>query len=71
MKGPFALYAMEKEGLLNTRESKINRAIKRLVACKDPNKLQYQILQDCGLADITQDEADRIQKEVNRQRKLV
>lgn len=59
----FNLYAMEQEGLLDTRESKINKVI---------NKLRYGPRDiDLALAevgwtryDITSDEFQRIQREV-------
>ena len=61
----FMLYAMECEGELNTRQSKINRVIKTLI--NHPNKRNPFIIEDilvqCGLTHITDAELEYIRRE--------
>lgn len=66
MKREFMLYAMEKEGLLTTRESNINRAIKMLVdnERRGNSIAKETILKVCELEDATPSEMRRIDAEV-------
>ena len=70
--GPYHLYMMEQEGLLNTRESNINAAIKEFkqyyrqgynINDKD---LQERVLSKYKLSDLTNAESRRIAREVLR-----
>ena len=70
--GPYHLYMMEQEGLLNTRESHINAAIKEFkqyyrqgynINDKD---LQERILNKYKLSNLTTAEGRRIAREVCR-----
>ena len=70
--GPYHLYMMEQEGLLNTRESHINAAIKEFkqyyrqgynINDKD---LQERVLSKYKLNNLTTAESRRIAREVGR-----
>ena len=70
--GPYHLYMMEQEGLLNTRESHINAAIKEFkqyyrqgynINDKD---LQERVLSKYKLSNLTTAEGRRIAREVGR-----
>ncbi len=60
------LYVMECEGELDTREGKINRAIKMLQSCPNPNDpvTREHIFAKCGLTSLTTNELYRISREV-------
>lgn len=62
----FVLYAMEQEGDLNTRQGRINRAIKMLAANSNRNDsdVQDNIFETCGVDNFTQKELKYIHKEV-------
>ena len=70
--GPYHLYMMEQEGLLNTRESHINAAIKEFKQYYrqgyDINNedLQERILSKYKLSNLTTAESRRIAREVGR-----
>ena len=68
---PYHMYMMEKAGMLNTRESKINAVIKELQACGDAAadlSVQVQCFQNCGLDinSLTQREVRRIEAALNK-----
>ena len=58
---PYHMFMMEKAGMLNTRESKLNAVIKELQACGDAAA-------DCGLDmnSLTQREIRRIEAALNK-----
>lgn len=66
----FLLYAMECEGDLSTRQSKINKVIKLLAATEDPNNFETQcrIYDEVGIDSdtFTEDEVQFIIREVAR-----
>ena len=66
----FPLYAMECEGDLTTRQSKINKVIKLLAATEDPNNFETQcrIYNEVGIDSdtFTDYEVMYIEKEVAR-----
>ena len=70
--GPYHLYMMEQEGLLNTRESHINAAIKEFKQYYrqgyDINNedLQERVLSKYRLSNLTTAESRRIAREVCR-----
>ena len=70
--GPYHLYMMEQEGLLNTRESHINAAIKEFKQYYrqgyDINNedLQKRVLSKYKLSNLTTAESRRIAREVGR-----
>lgn len=70
--GAYHLYMMEQEGMLNTRESHINAAIKEFKQYKasgyniNDEKLQNKVLNKYKLSDLTQKESRRIAYEVGR-----
>ena len=70
--GPYHLYMMEQEGLLNTRESHINAAIKEFKQYYrqgyDINNedLQERVLNKYKLSNLTTAESRRIAREVGR-----
>lgn len=63
----FMLYAMEQEGELDTRTSKINRAIKELRKSVNRNDpvVRASVYQHCGLTNLTPGEEMRIHQGVN------
>ena len=68
---PYHLFMMEKEGLLNTRESKLNAVIKELRAYGDAAAdlgVQIQCFKNCGLDmnSLTQREIGRIEAALNK-----
>ena len=68
---PYHMFMMEKEGLLNTRESKLNAVIKELQAYGDAAAdlgVQIQCFQNCGLDmnSLTQREIGRIEAALNK-----
>ena len=70
--GPYHLYMMEQEGLLDTRESHINAAIKEFKQYYrqgyDINNedLQERVLNKYKLSNLTTAESRRIAREVGR-----
>lgn len=66
------LYMMEQEGMLNTRESHINAAIKEFKRLRDKgyninsNTLQDKVLSKYSLTDLKDTEKRRIAREVGR-----
>ena len=66
----FSLYAMECEGDMPTRQSKINKVIKLLAASADPNDFETQcrIYDEVGIDSdsFTDDEVQFIIREVAR-----
>lgn len=66
----FMLYAMEQEGELDTKESKINKAIRLLKSSPDPTDEceLYSALDYAGLrpGDVSQYDINRIQREAAR-----
>ena len=64
----FTLFAMEQEGDLDTREGKINRAIKELRKTANPNDavVRAMVYQNCGLTNVSSWEENRIQKGIMR-----
>ena len=70
--GPYHLYMMEQEGLLNTRESHINAAIKEFKRYYNKgynindDDLQERVLSKYKLSDLTNAESRRIVREVLR-----
>ena len=68
---PYHMFMMEKAGMLNTRESKINAVIKELQACGDAAAdlgVQKQCFQNCGLDmnSLTHREISRIEAALNK-----
>ena len=68
---PYHMFMMEKAGMLNTRESKINAVIKELQACGDAAADlggQKQCFQNCGLDmnSLTHREVSRIEAALNK-----
>ena len=68
---PYHMFMMEKAGMLNTRESKINAVIKELQACGDAAadlEVQKQCFQNCGLDmnSLTHREVSRIEAALNK-----
>ena len=68
---PYHMFMMEKAGMLNTRESKINAVIKELRACGDAAAdlgVQKQCFQNCGLDmnSLTYREISRIEAALNK-----
>lgn len=63
---PYYLYMAESEGYLTTRESRINRIIKLLKECGDPNLYFDYICDKCGLpqSELTTTELMRIKRMV-------
>lgn len=68
MDSSFILYAMEKEGYLTTRESRINAAIKEFKKIyksgKNPNLYIDEVLDKYNLDNITSEEAARISNSI-------
>ena len=66
----FLIFAMECEGDVDTRQGKINRVIKELAACVDPNDFatQCRIYDEVGIDSdtFTEDEVQFIIREVAR-----
>lgn len=64
----FMMYAAECEGDMDTRQGRINRAIKELRQTATPNDplTRSAIYNNCGLYDLTFWEESIIHKEVNR-----
>lgn len=66
----FMLYAMEQEGGLDTKESKINKAIQLLKSSSDPTDEceLYSALDYAGLrpGDVSSYDVDRIKREAKR-----
>ena len=66
----FNLYAMDEEGLLSTREEKIQKVIDYLISSPDPNDefIQEQafISAKLDINSLTFDEVDEIETEVSR-----
>lgn len=68
---PQAMFMAESEGLLDTRESAINRVIKRTKEYPDPSipdLVFYAICEECGIppGSLTEKELKRIEKELQR-----
>lgn len=66
---PYGLYMAEANGILNTRESKLQKIIKAVKAYPDsvmPNLIFYTICEECGIApgSITKEEMTRIQNAI-------
>ena len=61
----FMLYALECEGELDTRQSKLNRAAKMLRNSIDKYRpeIQQSVFGQCGLTNITLDELAYVRKE--------
>lgn len=61
----------ERDGVLNTRESKINRVISELRQSTNPNRDFSLVLMDCGIREnsLTIEEKRRIKREVEQRRK--
>lgn len=72
MKLDYGLFMAEKEGYLNTRESKIQSAIQefiRLYNCRcdiNSSLIQAEVFQNCKLDLVTTEEENRIKEEVER-----
>lgn len=68
----FNCYAMECEGLLPTRQGKINKVIKILAGAGDPNDLstqKYAFNQaDLNIEDLTDEEIEYMEKEIRRRK---
>lgn len=65
------IYMAEKDGMLNTRESRINRAISELRKSADPNRDFSLVLMSCGIQEnsLTLEEKRRIKCGVEKGRK--
>ena len=61
----------EKDGMLNTRESRINRAISELRESTDPNRDFSLVLMNCGIQEnsLTLEEKRRIKYGVEKGRR--
>lgn len=61
----------EKDGMLNTRESRINRAISELRKSADPNRDFSLVLMNCGIQEnsLTLEEKRRIKCGVEKGRR--
>lgn len=70
--GPYHMYMMEQEGLLNTREGRINALIKEFKNCLykgwdiNDDSLQAKLFNKHNLNDLTDKEKRRIAREVVR-----
>lgn len=69
---PFILYAMECEGELPTRRGQLNQAVKRFVEyirytgdAEVPHDVVNEILANCGLWSLTQEEENYIVAEID------
>ena len=68
---PYHMYMMEQAGMLNTRESQINAAIRELQKCGAAAAdlgVQKKCFQNCGLDmnSLTQQEIRRIEAALNK-----
>lgn len=66
---PYAMFMAESEGLLDTRESAINRIIKEIKEYPDDsisNLIFYSICEDCGITagTLSDEEMERISRAV-------
>ena len=70
----YSLYAMEQEGLLSTRQGKINQIIKLLVESEDPNNFEIQCniykIANFNSETLTEKEINYIEKEIIKRRRF-